>query len=236
MSPHKKKSSSIFQTFRSAVISIHGNIRPYFINGHVVKVQFGAESQVVSAAPPSLGTHKNKTSTAFKPKKAHKRARPCIFILKILDFVLPGAQSVPMQENWTVSLLVFTLPIRSEMKLRCFTALLIFPICSYAGKFWFQKVSTMSLWALDFYEVGDKKDKCYSCLWICLLSFPLSTLLRVTWFTLRVIWVSFTWREKIMVTSFEIYASLSKKKVSEYFCIDAEFNWGFSEAWASKCE
>lgn len=31
-------------------------------------------------------------------------------------------------------------------------------------------------------------------------------------------------REKIMVTSFEIYASLSKKKVSEYFCIDAEFN------------
>lgn len=95
------------------------------------------------------------------------------FILKILDFVLPGAQSVPMQENCTVSLLVFTHSLRSEMRhLRCFTAFLVFSIYRYAGKFWFQKVNTMSLWALHFYEGGNKKDKCYSWSWICLLSFP----------------------------------------------------------------
>lgn len=34
---------------------------------------------------------------------------------------------------------------------------------------------------------------------------------------LEVIWVTFTLREKIMVTSFEIYANLSKKTDSEYF-------------------
>lgn len=34
---------------------------------------------------------------------------------------------------------------------------------------------------------------------------------------LEVIWVTFTLREKIMVTSFEIYANLSKKMDSEYF-------------------
>lgn len=36
-------------------------------------------------------------------------------------------------------------------------------------------------------------------------------------FILEVIWVTFTSREKIMVTSFEIYANLSKKMDSEYF-------------------
>lgn len=36
-------------------------------------------------------------------------------------------------------------------------------------------------------------------------------------FILEVIWVTFTLREKIMVTSFEIYANLSKKMDSEYF-------------------
>lgn len=60
------------------------NIRPYFINGHVLKVQFGAESQVVSAAPLSSGTPNNKTSASFKPKKAHKRARPCGFHIEDL--------------------------------------------------------------------------------------------------------------------------------------------------------
>lgn len=62
------------------------NIRPYFRNGHVLKVQFGAESQVVSAGPLSLGTHTSKTSASLKPKKAHKRARPCIFHIEDLGF------------------------------------------------------------------------------------------------------------------------------------------------------
>lgn len=134
------------------------------------------------------------------------------FILKILDFVLSGAQAVPMQENLTVTLLVFTSPLRTEMRhLRYFTAFLIFPICSYLGKFWFQKLNIMSVWALHFYEGGNKKDMFMN------LPLIISPLCCVESDLIHIIWVSFTLREKIMVTSFEIYANLCKKMHSEYF-------------------
>lgn len=127
---------------------------------------------------------------------------PCVSDIEDLGFCASWWQvCVPMQEVFIISLHVFIPPCRSETRhVRYFMALLVFSICSYIGKFCFKTVNTISLQALHFYEGGNEKDKCYSCSLICLLSFPLSALQRVIWFILGVIWVTFTFREKIMVT------------------------------------
>lgn len=151
---------------------------------------------------PWAYAHNKRTSSALKPKGADKRARPCIFYIEDLGFCPSWWQVyVPMQDIFIVSLQAFLPPCRSETRhVRYCAALLVFFICSYVGKFCFKIVNTISLQALRFYEGANETDKCYSCSWICLSSFPLSALQRVIWFILGVIWVTFTLRGKIMVT------------------------------------
>lgn len=64
-------------------------------------------------------------------RRRHIKGQGLVFlVLKILDFVPPAAQCVPMQEDLTVSLLVFTPPLRSQMRhLHCFTRVPHLQLC-----------------------------------------------------------------------------------------------------------
>lgn len=53
---------------------------------HVLKVHCGPESRLVYADTLPLGAYNKKTSASLKPKKADKRARPCIFYTEDAGF------------------------------------------------------------------------------------------------------------------------------------------------------
>lgn len=127
----KKKKSSIFQPLHSAVISVHGKHKTLqFLNGDLLKCSLVLDlrwslqllflwehTAINPGLPLNLGGHTKKV----------------FFILKILGFVLPGAQSVSMQENLTVLTSgAYSSPqVRNEapQMLHCFTGMPHLQLC-----------------------------------------------------------------------------------------------------------
>lgn len=163
--------------------------------GRVLKVGFGPESDF-----PWAHTHNKKSSAPLRPPEADKRARPCIYTLQNLGFALPETSLCPRSRFLQSPCKWSPLPAGQKWGVSDPSSR-YWPFSAAAA--WGNSGLKQSMWS--HYKccifIRGKRGRTTATPVHEFASYHCSSLLRgAIWFILWVIWVTFTLREKIMVT------------------------------------